>query len=505
MVIKDCESIDEQIAAIDLGSNSFHMVIARIVDDELQVVDRIKDMVRLAAGLDEETNELDLDSQRRALEALERFGERVHGMQPGSVRAVGTNTLRKAANSKTFLSAAEAALGHPIEIVPGAEEARLIYLGVAHDIGVGGSKRLVVDIGGGSTEFIIGEDFDPIIRESKYMGCVSYSQRYFPGGKVTREGYDQAVIAAQQELQASVKSYRELGWKRAVGASGTIRAIWDMSVSNDIGKTITLDGLKELRKRTIEIGVAEDLNDIKGLSSRRAPVLPGGLAILIGAFKSLKIDEMIVSDGALREGAIIDLVGRLQNRDVRDETIANLAAHNQVDEDHASRVEETALHLLDEVASDWELDGEVYRQFLRWASHIHEIGLSISHSKYHKHGSYLVENTDMPGFSRGEQKFLWALVRSHRRSFKTHRFSDLKSPLPVTGPRLAILLRLSVLLNRSRQDDAVPETLKVKIRKGGKQLRLKFPDGWLEDSPLTRADLQEEKRYLKPDYKLKFK
>lgn len=504
MVTRQREPKIDQIAAIDLGSNSFHMVIARIVDDELQVVDRIKDMVRLAAGLDEATNQLDIQSQSRALEALERFGERVHGMPPGSVRAVGTNTLRKAANSRNFLAAAEEALGHPIEIVSGAEEARLIYLGVAHDIGVGGSKRLVVDIGGGSTEFIIGEDFDPIVRESKYMGCVSYSQRWFADGKVTREAYDQAVIAARQELQPNVKKYRDIGWNRAVGASGTIRAIWDMIVSNDIDKSITLSGLKKLRKLTIELGSLDELTSIKGLSTRRAPVLPGGLAILIGAFKSLKIDEMIVSDGALREGAIMDLIGRIQNRDIRDETIANLAAHNQVDEDHAERVEETAMQLLDQVATDWDIEDEVYRRLLRWACRIHEIGLSISHSKYHKHGSYLVENTDLPGFSRGEQKFLWALVRSQRRSFKTHRFSDLHAPYPITGPRLAILLRLSVLLNRSRQDDAVPNKLKVKIRKGGRQVRMRFPDGWLDDSPLTRADLQEEKRYLKPDYKLKF-
>lgn len=501
----DTNKPGEQLAAIDLGSNSFHMVISRIVDGELQVVDRIKDMVRLAAGLDPETNDLDLESQRRALEALEKFGERVNAMPTGSVRALGTNTLRKASNSRGFLEAAENALGHSIEIISGGEEARLIYLGVAHDIGLGSEKRLVIDIGGGSTEFIIGEGFQSIVGESKYMGCVSMSMEYFPDGKMSAKGYERAIIHARQELQPNVKAYTKIGWDKVVGASGTIRAAWEIVRSEGLGHAITLDALHALKDRTLKYDDASSLSKLSGLSDRRAPVFPGGLAILIGAFESLEIEEMMVSDGALREGALVDLVGRIQNRDVRDETVRNLAAHNQVDEEHADRVERTALHLLDQVADDWELNEPQYRRFLSWACRVHEIGLSVSHSKYHKHGSYLVENSELPGFSRGDQKVLWAMVRSHRRSFKLHRFEDLRPPLPVVAPRMTILLRIAVLLNRSRQDSELPESIKIRVsKKKGRKIHLTFPQGWLDGSPLTFADLREEKRYLKPDYTLKF-
>lgn len=496
----------EAVAAVDLGSNSFHMVIARNIDGELQVVDRIKEMVRLAAGLDKNNN-LEPDARKRALRTLRMFGERLDGIDTDNVRVVGTNTLRKAKNSRDFMVRAEEAIGHRIEIVSGYEEARLVYLGVAHSIGKRAErKRLVVDIGGGSTELVIGEGFEAGVSESKYMGCVSYSQEFFPDGKITRGRFDEAEIAARQELQSSVRKFADEGWDLAIGASGTIRAIHDIIVDQGLARGgITLDAMKELRAQIIDAGKIDDIK-LSALSSRRQPVFPGGLAILMGVFKSLDVEQMIISDGAMREGVLHDLVGRMGELDVRNDTIRQMGAKYSVDQEHARRIEDTAVRLLEQVTDDWQLEGPLYEKMLRWAARIHEAGLAISHSGYHKHGSYLVENSDMPGFSRQDQKFLWAMVRSHRRKFKPHRFDSLPEPYPVTAPRLAMILRLAVLLNRSRQPDAVPEVrMKVKSNKRHK-FKLRFPKGWLDEHPLTRADLSEEKSYMKSaGFKMKYR
>ncbi len=497
----------EMVAAVDLGSNSFHMVIARNADGELQVVDRLKEMVRLAAGLDKNNN-LEPDSRERALATMRMFGERLKGLNPNNVRVVGTNTLRKARNSRDFLVRAEEAMGHRIEIVSGVEEARLVYLGVAHSIGkMALEKRLVVDIGGGSTEVIIGTGFEAGVSNSNYMGCVSFSQRFFPDGEITRERFDAAELAARQELRSSEKNFIAEGWDLAIGASGTIKAIHDIIIAQDLHRGgITRDAMKAVRNQICDLGHIEKL-ELDGLSERRRPVFPGGLAILMGVFKSLKIEEMIISDGAMREGLLYDLLGRMYQLDTRNDTIEQMATRYSVDRDHAEEVEATAMELFDQVESSWHFDDStIYRKMLRWTARIHEIGLAIAHSGYHKHGSYLVENSDMPGFSRQDQKFLWAMVRSHRRSFKTHRFDSLPEPYPVTAPRLAILLRLAVMLNRSRQETDVPE-VKLKVPKNKRhKLKVRFPKGWLDEHPLTRADLEEEKEYLKSaGFKLKFK
>lgn len=483
----------ETLAAVDLGSNSFHMVIAQTEGEQLKVIDRIKEMVRLAAGLDHR-NRLDPRSRQRALDTLERFGERLRPLPRGAVRIVGTNTLRKARNSRQFLLEAEQALGHPVEIISGSEEARLIYLGVAHSVERLHERRLVMDIGGGSTEFIVGTDFDPSIRESKYMGCVSYSQRYFENGALTRENFKAAEISARQELQASVSKFREAQWDIAIGASGTIRAIREIAVELGFEKAdITLEAMRKIRAAAIACGSIDDL-DLPGLSDRREPVFPGGLAILIGAFKSLGIERMTVSDGALREGVLYDLQGRIHDHDVREETIRQLASKYHADPNHAARVQHSAQAMLDDVRAEWRFDHPIHDLMLRWASTIHEIGLTISHSRYHKHGSYLVENSDMPGFSRQDQQFLWALVRSHRRRFKVHRFDGLPDPFSATGPRLAVLLRLAVVLNRSRDPEDVPGF--DAFAKDRTSLHLEFVEGTLERNPLTRADLEEEADYL---------
>ncbi len=478
-------------AAIDLGSNSFHMVIASLENGELKVIDRIKEMVRLADGLDE-TEMLTEKVMKKALQALSRFGERLRHVPQKNVRVVGTNTLRKAKNSRQFLKKAIASLGHDIEIVAGQEEARLVYFGVANSIDSGNEKRLVIDIGGGSTELIIGTGFDPIMRESKYMGCVNFTKKYFEKGIISEENFRNAEIAAKQELRSSVGKFTSLGWVDVIGASGTIKSTQNILDINGWGKQeITLKGLKSIRSALIFSGKIKKIQ-LEGLSPDRYPVYCGGLAILISLFESLKIEKMTASDGAMREGILYDLIGRHENRDIRDNTIDVLMARHQVDVPQAERVKKTAEDIFEKLKGPWQLDEKRFLRILRWSAKIHEIGLSIAHSNFHKHGSYLVENSDLPGFSRQEQKVFWALIRSHRRRIKPHRFIDLSSSYASVGIYLAVILRLAVLLHRSRED-ARPL---IECSADPTHLKLKFPSGFLKANPLTKADLENEKNYL---------
>jgi exopolyphosphatase/guanosine-5'-triphosphate,3'-diphosphate pyrophosphatase len=494
----------ETLAAIDLGSNSFHMIIARWDGERFQVVDRLKEMVRLGGGLTRDGG-LTPEAEKRALSCLERFGERLRGMPEGSVRAVGTNTLRQAKRATGFIERAEAALGHPIEIISGQEEGRVIYAGIANGItDHHEGNRLVVDIGGGSTEVIIGKDHDVLACESHYMGCVSFSQRYFPDGELTRARFDKAVIGGRQELRAIEHRYRKLGWSVALGSSGTIKAAQEIVIQSGLGPLgLTLASLHALRDALVDAGHADAVS-LAGLSDDRRPVFHGGLAVLIAVFESLQIQEMIVSESALREGLIFELAGRVQRDDIRDDTIAEMCARHLVDTAHAERVERCAVDLFAQLDEPWGLGGAWAEDRLRWACRIHEVGLSIAHSRHHKHGSYIVENAHMPGFSRQDQQLLWALVRSHRRRFKPHRFDNQPDHRRKAAIRLAIVLRLAVVLCRGRVDDAAPAELTATAR-SGKKLALGFAPGYLDANPLTVADLETERDYLeKAGFKLRW-
>ena len=482
----------DTVAAVDLGSNSFHMVVARIVQNDLLFVDRLRERVALGAGLDVH-KKLTEEAQQRALACLSRFGERLRGMPPGSVRAVGTSALRMARNSRPFLARAGQELGHPIEIVSGAEEARLIYLGVAHDLSDDQSRRLVVDIGGGSTECVLGERFEALKTDSLHMGCVNWSQRFFPGGGITREAMTRARIAARLELQSMERHYRALGWQECIGSSGTIVAIDGiLRESGWSERAITSKGLRKLRKALVAGGSADRL-DLPGLQAERAPVLPGGVAILSAVFDGLGIEEMQASQGALREGVLYDLLGRIRHEDLRDQTIRRFSERYHVDMVQSGRVQRTALALLAQAERGWDLPHEVGAQFLVWASRLHEIGLSLSHNGYHRHGAYIVENSDMPGFSRTDQAILAALIEGHRRKLVLARFDALPPALSRLALRLCLIVRLAVLLNRSRGQTPAPE-VGLAPRKNGYQLTT--PDGWLETNPLSRADLEQEAERL---------
>ena len=482
----------EHLAAIDLGSNSFHMVVARQVHGEIQLLDGLSEKVQLGAGLDKD-NRLDEETLARALECLGRFAQRIAGIPRGSVRVVGTNTLRQARNAREFIDRAEAVLGHDIEIVAGREEARLIYLGVAHTLADDAGQRLVVDIGGGSTELIIGERFEPSETESLHMGCVSFARRFFADGTVTEKAFDRAVTAARQEVLSIHANYRRIGWQQSVGASGTIKAISQVCVDHgwcDSG--ITLEGLKKARKRVIKAGSFDKL-DLKGLRDDRKPIFPSGLAILYGIFEQLGIEQMEVSSGALREGLLYDLLGRFSHEDVRERSIQSLMQRHHVEPSQAQRVAETASSLFSQVAGDWQLDNEEMADTLRWGALLHELGLAVSHSQFHKHGAYLITNSDLPGFSRQEQEAVAVLVRGHRRKIPVSALEELPADEREPLLRLCLVLRIAARLHHARCDEATPA---MKLKAEGNTLALAFPEGWLDEHPLTLADLEQEQEYF---------
>lgn len=477
------------LAAVDLGSNSFHLLIARAIDQELQIVDRMRDPVCLAAGLDGR-NRIDEPTQSAALESLVRIGQRLRDLPGERVRAVGTNALRVAKNSREFLARARESLGHEIEIVSGQEEARLIYLGVAHS-DFSAEPRLIVDIGGGSTEVILGEGFEVLQAHSLYMGCVSHSRRFFEGGAITRSKFREAEIASRLELRAIQKRLRTMGWTATVGASGTIRAISELlQNSGSTDGTITLPALKRLRRALLAAGGVERLT-FTGLREERARVLPGGLAILIGLFKALGIESMTTCAGTLREGLLYDLVGRMRHEDVRDLTIRRMGGRYRIDLLQAARVERTAERLIARVGPP--LDSKQNRKRLVWASRLHEIGLAVSHTGFHKHGAYLVAHSDMAGFSADDQMLLSALIRGHRRKFSRQLFSGVAAFDEQTAFRLCVLFRLAVLLNRGRVSGIVPD---VDSSSDGSEITLRFEAGWKRDHPLSVADLERERTWL---------
>jgi len=477
---------DAQLAALDLGSNSFHLVVAHQVNGRIQIVDRIKETVRLAEGLDDKNRLSDLVAER-SLDCLERFGQRLKNLHRANVRAVGTNTLRRASNVTAFLESAEDALGFPIEIISGREEARLIYLGVAHSIEDNFDRRLVVDIGGGSTELIVGHGFETDLTESLHMGCVGMSRTCFEDGRIRATDYKDAVNRARQELTPVATAFVEAGWDTAIGASGTILAVQEVLAQlQHTHAGITADGIKQIRKQLLDAGHADKVS-LPGLSADRRAVFPGGVAILDAIFQTLEVDTMQATNGALREGVIQDLLGRVQHQDIRENTVLDLCGRYHIDQKHGRRVRDLAISLLAQVAVAWKLTDPNDALLLSWAADLHEIGLDISHSQYHKHGGYLLNNMDLPGFSRSDQSQLANLVRTHRRKFPVDEGYSEKTT------RLAVLLRLAVLFHRNRTSSPLPH---VAMAAENRHVNLMLPTDWLEGHPLTRLDIAQEADYL---------
>jgi exopolyphosphatase/guanosine-5'-triphosphate,3'-diphosphate pyrophosphatase len=476
----------KQLGALDLGSNSFHLLIAQESHGRVQVLDKHKEMVRLAEDLHED-DKLSPAVVERALECLERFAQRLRPLEPSNVRIVGTDVLRNA-DDPDFLAHAEQILGHKLEIISGREEARLIYMGVCHDLGAEDAPRLVVDIGGGSTELILGRKFSPEKLESLHMGCVAMSQRYFGKGKITKQNMRSAIKRALIEIEPVGHDFIERGWESSIGASGTINAVRDVIEELQGSDLITGEGLAEIRTRMIEAG---DLNELElpGLSDERKVVFPGGVAILAAIFEAFNIDQMTVAQSALREGLIVDLLGRQHEDDAREHTVASLMVRYRIDEAHARQVRETSISLLSQVAMSWQLTDSQHKLSIAWASNLHELGMDISHSGYHKHGAYLLENMDLPGFSRWEQRQLATLVRAHRRKLG----SDLLDEQDHDLKHLTVLLRLATVLHRNRSHQPLPH---VDVSVKDEAITLSLPKAWLKKHPLTVEDLSNEADYL---------
>ncbi len=413
-------------------------------------------------------------------------------MPAGSVRIVGTNALREARNRNEFIQRAEAILGHPVEVISGREEARLIYLGVSHTLADTPGKRLVADIGGGSTEFIIGQRFEPLLRESLQMGCVSFTQRYFRDGKITPARYAQAYTAARLELMSIENALHRLTWDEAIGSSGTIRAIGAAIKAGGLGNgEVNAEGLAWVKRKLFKLGEVDKI-DFEGVKPDRRTIFPAGLAILEAIFDALELQRMDHCDGALREGVLFDLLGRHHHEDVRERTLNSLMERYHVDQGQAARVERKALHAFDQVADAWDLKDGNWRDLLGWAAKVHEIGLDIAHYHYHKHGAYLIEHSDLSGFSREDQQMMALLVRGHRRNIPKDKIAELGEE-GVKLLRLCVLLRFAILFHHIRGNQQMP---KVELKAADSSLDVAFPEGWLEQNQLTQADFANEAEWL---------
>ncbi|MFK7159741.1 exopolyphosphatase [Marinospirillum sp. MEB164] len=478
------------LAALDLGSNSFHLLLARKMHGELNLLKRLGEKVQLAAGLDDQ-GLLSEEAQQRGLACLQQMAPFIQGLGEQQVKAVGTNALRAAHNSQEFLERAEEILGVPIEIIAGREEARLIYTGVVFTSPKIEGRRLVIDIGGGSTEFIIGDGAEPALMESLHMGCVSYTQRFFKQGQITNKAFQQARLAALSELLHIQKSYLGCGWQVAQGSSGSLKALSLIAGQGEFAP-LTAKKLHELEKDLLKHKSADHWT-VYGLRADRAKVLPAGLAIASAFFEALQIKEMHFVEGALREGLLYELSGLAADVDIRDRTLNGLQERFQVDLLQSQLVQSSCLYLLEQVNSAWGLMQAKWRDKLARAAALHEIGLSVAHTQYHKHGAYLMQYADLPGYTRLEQRKLAVLIRTHRRKFAQGDFKSFSPEDALKLKRLARLLRLSVLFHHSRPDAPLQNMqLSVDNTTPKESLHLQFPEGWLAEQPLLQADLEQE-------------
>ena len=496
------ESTPEILAAVDLGSNSFHMIVGEFRHGQLTIIDRLKETVRLSEGL-KSRGAISNAASQRALECLSRFGERLRDMQASSVRTAGTSALRRASDSSDFRRRAEIALGHPIEVISGIEEARLIYTGVTHSLPPTDGIRLVLDIGGGSTELILGRADKPSALESLNMGCVVITERYFGDGRLTASNFDAARLAVRLKLRPVKAFFRDADDLEAVGTSGTILSTEQVARQAGVieSNDLTPAAVEQLIERVQELKHIDKLS-LPGLSERRAQVWPGGLAILVELMEVLRIERLKVSDGALREGLLYDYLDRFQHEDARERSVTALATRYSIDRQQADRVADTAALLFTDASKSWRLKLPAAAAMLRWAAMLHEIGLDIAHNGFQRHGAYIIAHADVPGFPRSEQKLLAFLIATQRGAFDENRLQTVPSKWHKAALQLGILLRLAVLLNRSRNSVRLPI---ISAAADKKSLQLTFPSGWLQSNPLTVADLERERRYLKlVDYQLAF-
>lgn len=487
-------------AAIDLGSNSFHMVVAKPDGDNIRFVDSLRDSVRLGAGLDSKKR-LTPDTEERALETIAKFAERLRDVPTRNIRMVGTNTLRRARDTGRFMSTTRKLIGKPIEIISGREEARIIYSAVAHTLPDTDQKRLVVDIGGGSTEFVVGLGSRPMLLESINIGSVSTTSNHFSKSNGKQKALKRATLAAMLEINPIRKNYADLGWDVAIGCSGTIKATGRILAELGLTDgTITQEGLRNLLKTFSQSSSVSALG-LTSISERRAQVIEGGVSVLQGIFRTLNLESMMISEVALREGLIYDMVGKHGHTDTQTETISKLIKRYSIDVEQAKRVQKTANDMFNQAQPVWALDPDTDRALLNWAAQLHEIGMGVAHTQYHKHGAYILENADLLGFSKTQQQALAMMVRFHRRKILLEAFDPLPEKERDTLLKLTSLLRLAALLHRGRHNVDLTD---VKLVVKSKRVTVAASNDWLEQHPLTAEELHAEtERLLKIDVQLK--
>ncbi|WP_199609470.1 exopolyphosphatase [Flocculibacter collagenilyticus] len=476
------------VAAVDLGSNSFHLVLARFIDQDVQILHREKQKVKLASGLDE-NNVLDEEAMQRGLKALSYFADTLQGFPLQNVRVVATYSLRTAINANTFISRAADIFPYPIEVISGQEEARLIYQGVANSVHSLG-QRLVIDIGGGSTELVIGEAFTPIAQSSRNVGCVSLTDKYFADGAITAEAFQQAILLAQQELEPILEKYQSLGWQHCFGTSGAVKSICDIHEAEGMSDgSLTLSSLKALQQRVQTVDHIDQVN-LNGLAEDRRSILCGGLAILLAAFDMFNIKRMRFADKALREGVLYQMVEHDEQGDIRERAVNSLATRFDTDTAHASRVEQTAMSLFDQVKTSWQLNGSPeLKLLLKWACQLHEVGLHINASSVHRHSAYIIANSPLSGFNVEQQNILAALVRMYRKKVKLHLLPQLTNYKAPQVHRLLAIFRLASLLSQKRQDQYLPQ---YSFSAKDNACKLTLPQQWLTKQALLKADLENE-------------
>ena len=478
------------LAAIDLGSNSFHLIIAKIEHGEMRPMDALAEKVQLGAGL--ENGLLSAESIERGLNCLSRFAQLLESVEPQRIRVVGTNALRQAKNRLDFTLPAREILGTRVDVIYGREEARLVYLGVAHTLADDARSRLVVDIGGGSTEFIIGERFEPQRLESLQMGCVSSSRDCFPNGLINTENYQRAYNQARLETSHIRYRYSASHWVECVGSSGTLNAIEGIVLQNGWSDSgITREALTELERTILSFDHFDNIK-LEGLSENRRNVIAAGTAITSALFDTLGIEQMRASKGALREGVIYDLMGRLSHEDVRERTINALMQRYSVDVDTSEIVERRCRTFFSATRGSWKLHNEDW-ELLHWAARTHEIGMAISHKHFNRHTAYLLRNADLPGFSQEEQELLAILTQGQRGKIDEQQLQDQSR---AAGRRILYLLTIIRLAARFKYVEILEQLPEFAVYADDTSLGLGFPDGWLQEHPLTYSELEQEQSHL---------
>lgn len=488
-----------QIAVLDIGSNSFHLVVARVISGTVQILHKMKMKVRLADGLNNK-NQLSQAAIDRGLQALEVIKTSLAGFEPESVRIVATYTLRKAKNAYQFIAAAKGILPYPVEIIAGQEEARLIFNGVAHTESLD-DKTLVIDIGGGSTEFIIGEQFEPIVLRSMDMGCVSFTHQYFNKPEIKAKHFDKAITAAQQQLELIEDKYINIGWQQVLGTSGSIESVVLQAGLGNSDHEVTLDNLEQIKQQIIAAGNTDNLL-LPNVNDDRKQVFPAGLAILIAIFKSLNVHTLSYAQAALREGVIYEMESSLTHTNIKERSAQSLATRYDVDTKQANLVLNTCFSLFEQAQQQWHLNESRLKALLGWSALLHEVGLHINSRGVQRHSAYILAHAELPGFNSEQQTFIASLVRFQRKKIKLEELPQLTQFSHYEVLNCIVLLRLAVLLNIKRQQNFLPQ-YQFAVNKN--QISLTFPAGWLNEHPVIAADLEKEQEQMaKANVKLSF-